>query len=178
VNLFISPHNDDEALFGAYTCLEHRPFVLVVLRSFVEATWPDGPGFAQRELETAASCAVLGCEHDQWTHEDSAPDWGLIRRNLTTLRPERVWAPLPEEGGHPHHNAIGEMALDLWPQTVFYATYTHKHGKTTTGELVQPRAGWVAIKRAAMDCYESQATHPYTQAAFNEWPIDEYLTTP
>ena len=176
MNLYLAPHNDDESLWGSYTCLRHQPLVVVVLRSFVEATWPDGPGFAQRERETAAACAVLGCEYVQWTHEDSAPDWDAIRASMAELQPELVRAPLPEPGGHPHHNAIGNLALDLWPETLFYSTYTHKHGKTTTGELVMPEPGWEQMKRKAMDCYVSQAIHPYTQAAFNEWPIDEYLS--
>ncbi len=178
MNLFVSPHNDDEALFGAYVCIPHKPLVVVVLRSFVEAGWVDGPGYAERELESEASCKVLGCELEQWTHEDSNPDWDAVRASMEALEPERVWAPLPEPGGHPHHNVIGEMALELWPQTVFYSTYTHKYGKTTTGDLVTPEPGWEEIKRRAMSCYASQIRHPNTQVAFTGWAIDEYLTTP
>jgi hypothetical protein len=35
VKLLLAPHNDDETLFAAYTCLRERPKVVVILRSFV-----------------------------------------------------------------------------------------------------------------------------------------------
>jgi len=124
------------------------------------------------------SCEILGCDYVQWEHPDNTPDWERVKRDMGMLQPERVWAPLPEPGGHPHHNTIGQMALDLFPQTVFYSTYTHKYGKTTSGELVLPEPGWEQVKRDAMACYVSQANHPNTTAGFTEWAIDEYLTTP
>ena len=175
-DLFLAPHNDDEALFGAYTLLRYRPQVIVVLRSFVEATWWPPVHYETREEETRQSCAVLGCDYLQWEYPDNAPQWGLVEASLTLLNPDRVWAPLPEPGGHPHHNAIGALARDLWPHTTYYATYTHAAGKTTTGEKVQPEPGWEALKREAMACYRSQATHPQTYPGFTEWPIDEYLS--
>jgi LmbE family N-acetylglucosaminyl deacetylase len=178
MDIVLAPHNDDEALFGAYTCLRYRPKVIVVLRSFVEAGWNPPVHYAAREAESASSCHILGCEYEQWTHPDNRPDWEQVRAAMETLDPERVWAPLPEDGGHPHHNAIGALARELWPQTVFYATYTHRHGKTTTGTLVEPEPGWEKIKREAMRCYVSQATHPQCAVAFNGWAIDEYVTEP
>ena len=112
----------------------------------------------------------------QWGFPDHAPDWGLVKEALQTLGdPTRVWAPFPEPGGHQHHNVIGSLAGALWPQTIYYSTYTHARGKTTTGTRVQPRGGWVERKREAMACYVSQATHPRCAVAFSEWAIDEYL---
>lgn len=176
MNLFLSPHNDDDALFGAYTCLQHRPKIVTVLRSFVESTWSPPVTYETRERESFLAAQVLGCEYEQWEYPDMSPDWEEISRALRQLKPERVWAPLVEEGGHPHHNAIGLIAGDLWPQTVYYATYTHANGKTTTGSRVEPQAEWVALKRIAMDCYVSQATHPQCAVAFNGWSLDEYLS--
>jgi LmbE family N-acetylglucosaminyl deacetylase len=180
MNILLSPHNDDAELFASYTCLRYRPLVIVCLRSFVEAQWPNGPTYETREAETKAACNVLGCRYEQWEYPDNNPPWDDMRSELEALNalhaPDRVWAPLPEPGGHPHHNAIGEMARELFPNVTFYATYTHERGKTATGTLVEPQPGWEAVKRQAMSVYVSQATHPSTQASFNEWPIDEYLT--
>ena len=176
MNIFLSPHQDDEALFGSYVCIPHKPLIVFVLRSFVEASWPDGPDYETRERESEESCTVLGCDYEQWTHPDDHPDWDAVRASMEKFSPERVWAPLPEPGGHPHHNEIGGLARDLWPQTVFYATYTHEHGKTTTGTRIEPEEGWEATKREAMACYVSQIRHPYTQEIFSDWPTDEYLT--
>jgi LmbE family N-acetylglucosaminyl deacetylase len=175
-DLVIAPHNDDEALFCAYPCMEFSPLVIVVLRSFVEARWSPPVLYETREWETKKACEVLGCEYQLWGFPDNDPPWPAIRDALEGLHPERVWAPLLEDGGHPHHNALGALAATLWPQTVFYATYTHAGGKTTTGTRVVPKEGWEERKREAMACYESQATHPQCAVAFSEWSIDEYLT--
>ena len=175
-DIYLSPHNDDEALWGAYTCLRYRPRVIVVLRSHVEAGWSPPVHYETREAETAAACRVLGCDYEQWAYPDNDPPWEQIRAQLAQLTPGRVWAPLVEDGGHPHHNAIGSLAGLLWEQTRYYATYTHARGKTTTGKLVVPRIGWEQRKRDAMACYQSQASHPQTYPGFTEWPIDEYLS--
>jgi LmbE family N-acetylglucosaminyl deacetylase len=175
-SILLSPHNDDETLFAAYTCLRHQPYVIVCLRSFVEETWPNGPTWQQREPETAAACEILGCYVEQAPYPDNDPPWAELRANLAALSPDVVWAPLPEPGGHPHHNTIGEMARELFPHVVFYSTYTHKWGKTTTGTRVVPTADEQATKRRAMSCYVTQATHPNTQAAFNEWDTSEFLS--
>lgn len=174
MNVLLSPHPDDETLFATYACLRYRPLVIHCLRSFVAATWPDGPTWEQREPEAAAACAILGCRREQRIYPDDAPPWDELRADLATLRPETVWAPLPEPDGHDHHNQIGRMARELFDDVRFYATYTRGGGKTTAGRLVEPEPGWEAIKRQAMSCYVTQATHPMTQAAFNEWAIDEY----
>ena len=178
MNLLLSPHNDDETLFAAYTCLRYKPLVFTCLRSFIEADWSNGPTWEVREKETAAACAILGCSYVQSTMPDKTPDWEALKRELENLeeKPEYVFAPLSEPGGHPHHNAIGEVAREVFPTVYYYSTYTHAGGKTTTGTLVEPEPGWEALKRQAMVCYASQATHPMTQAAFNEWAIDEYLS--
>lgn len=176
MDIFIAPHDDDDALFGAFTCLRYKPRIITVLRSFVEATWNPPVTYETRERESAAAAEVLGCEHEHWTFPDNAPDWPEITGTLRKFNPLRVWAPLPEEGGHPHHNAIGEIVGTLWPQTAYYATYTHARGKTTTGFRVQPKPEWVEIKREAMACYASQAAHPMTSPGFTTWAIDEYLS--
>ena len=175
-DVVIAPHNDDEALFCAYPCIQYSPLVIVCLRSHVEAGWRPPVIYETRERESAAACEILGCEYEQWGHPDNAPDWKALRADLERLAPTRVWAPLPEEGGHPHHNFIGALAGALWPQTIYYATYTHAGGKTTTGTRVVPKKGWEERKREAMACYASQASHPQCVVAFSEWAIDEYLT--
>lgn len=176
MNILLAPHNDDEVLFASYTCLRHKPKVIVVLRSFIEETWP-GPTWREREAETQAATQILGCEYEQWTWPDSNPPWDEIRGQLARLQPDMVWAPLPEEDGHPHHNAVGEIARDLYPNVDFYSTYVRTGPtKTTTGTLVEPEPDWEALKRAAMGCYQTQANHPATHLPFDTWEIDEYIS--
>lgn len=171
--VFLSPHNDDETLFGAYTLLRYRPRVVVVLRSYVEEKWnPPGPTFEVRERETAAACEILGVEWEQWPIRDDAPDWDEVERRFTNFRAEHVFAPWVEPGGHPHHNAIGTIAARVFPAITWYTTYTHARGRTTGIEVV-PEPGWEEIKRRALACYPSQAGHPRTAGGFR-WPITEY----
>jgi LmbE family N-acetylglucosaminyl deacetylase len=150
-----------------------------VLRSFVEAGWPNGPTWQTREAETEAACRTLGCDYQQWDIPDNAPDWDDARDRLYAL-PDvgRVWAPLPENDGHLHHNGLAAVALQVFPHAELYATYTYKNGKSTVGALVEPEPGWEQTKREAMASYVSQATHPATHLPFDTWPIDEYLTVP
>ncbi len=175
MDVLLAPHQDDETLFAAYACLEHKPLVICVLRSFVEASWPDGPTWETREAEQRAACQILGVDLVQWEFRDDPPPWDLIEREIIALRTESVFAPLPEPGGHPHHNEIGTMAVQRFKHVKLYSTYTHEFGKTTTGTLVVPEPGMEEVKREAMACYRSQIEHPYTAPAW-EWPIDEYLT--
>lgn len=172
--VFLAPHNDDETLFGAYSILRHRPQVIVVLRSFVEATWdPPGPTYEVRELETFAACEILGVSVAQWEFRDDAPDWPVVEQSLRSLRDTHAFAPWPEPGGHAHHNEIAAIARRVFPKVTWYTTYTHARGRTL-GERVEPEPGWPEIKRRALACYPSQAGHPRTAGGFR-WPIDEYL---
>jgi LmbE family N-acetylglucosaminyl deacetylase len=176
--VFLSPHNDDETLFGAYTLLGHRPYVVVCLRSFVEElVWGNGATWQVREAETAGAMDVLGCSWEQWEFSDLEPDWLALEAELRRLDPDRLWAPAVERDGHPHHNRIGALAAALFPnRVVHYLTYT-RGGKSTRGTAVPVEPGWPELKRCALACYQSQHDEPRTQAHFHR-PLDEYYAKP
>jgi LmbE family N-acetylglucosaminyl deacetylase len=178
--IFLSPHNDDETLFGSYTLLRHKPDVIVILRSFLEAEWdPPGPTYQVREAETAAACEILGVSYEQWEHPDSEPDWYTIEEDLAWVarKHSQAFAPWPEEGGHVHHNAIARIAEDVFETVTWYTTYTHARGRTVSRNIVTPETGWEDIKRQALACYPSQANHPRTAGGFR-WSLEEYLVHP
>lgn len=173
-SIFLSPHNDDETLFGAYTLLRYRPLVVICLRSFVQdAIWKNGVSWKTREAETAAAMDVLGCRWVQWEFSDLEPDWPTLKAELRRLDPTRVWAPAVEKEGHSHHNRIGGLAHELFQsRVVHYLTYTRR-GKSASGKRVAAEPGWRELKRRALDCYVSQRNEPRTQAHF-ERPLDEF----
>lgn len=157
MKILLAPHNDDETLFCAFTLLRDRPHVIVCLRSMVQAA--RGITYRQREAETAAAMEILGCTWEQWQFPEDVPDWPAIEKRLRRLKADQVWAPLPEEGGHAHHNKIGEMAKTIWPNTVQYLTYTNR-GKSSGGKAVPHSPEFVNAKLRALQCYRSQILEP------------------
>lgn len=175
--LFLSPHNDDETLFGAFTLLAHRPKVIVVLRSFrqnelhgFDSSW------AERERETDAAMKVLGVTWNQWGHTDVEPDWERVEADLRDVRlgpGARVWAPAPEDEGNPQHNEIGEIAARVFPGNVtHYMTYTNGRGRSA-GTPVKYKNEWVAWKLCALSCYASQIRLESTCHHFMQ-PLHEF----
>jgi LmbE family N-acetylglucosaminyl deacetylase len=151
--VFLSPHNDDETLFGSFTLLRERPRVITVLRSHVQEQRGTGVTYQEREAENAAALEVLGiAEWEQWTYPDDDPPWSEIRDRLASVPAERVYAPAIERRGHAHHNAIGELANAAWPgKVIHYTTYT-TWGRTRRGDEVPWEHEWVLLKLRALSC--------------------------
>lgn len=177
MEVFVSPHADDEALFGAFTLLRHRPLVYVCFQSRRARHLCS---LEQREAETAAAMEVLGCEFVQPRIPCDPPDFEALEQQLLAdfpSPPDRVWAPLPEEDGNSQHNRTGELCAQLWPGRVsFYATYTGPGHRSRAGELVEPEPGWDVLKQAAMDCYVSQKTYVGTAYHWQQG-LDEYVAS-
>lgn len=76
MKLFISPHNDDETLFGAFTILREKPMVVIVFDSYVQpsrglpyCSWQD------RRRESVKALAELGIAAGEWwNHKDALAD--------------------------------------------------------------------------------------------------------
>jgi LmbE family N-acetylglucosaminyl deacetylase len=160
-SLFLSPHNDDEALFGAFTLLREDPFVVVCLRSVKQERIH---GFQvtslQRESETEEAMRTLGVsEWRQWAFSDLEPHWPDVRKEMVALasaRFARVYAPAVEDGGHEHHNMIGMLADEVFGTGVtHYMTYTNGRGRSQ-GVEVPHKPEWIGQKLCALTCYTSQ----------------------
>jgi LmbE family N-acetylglucosaminyl deacetylase len=184
--LFLAPHNDDEVLFGAFSILREKPDVVVVLRSMLQQLRGRDIVYSQREQETRDAMNVLGissgCVGQMYGRgfTDDAPDWDYVRAALGELVPNygHVYAPAPYEstGGHPHHDAIGKIALRLWGENHVTLYHTYQDG---VGRVESPHAvpildnDWIRRKLLALACYESQIREPSTghhfAAALTEW---------
>src|SRR5690348_4430996 len=94
--VFLSPHNDDEALFGAFTLLRYRPLVVICMYAGEE-----------RADESRRACEILGCDVEQWSFDEG--DWDEVETRFGDLeRP--VFAPAFAQGGNFQHNRIAELA--------------------------------------------------------------------
>lgn len=174
MKLLLSPHNDDEALFAAYTCLRERPKVIVCLNGGRKRHYPLPEA---RAAESAAAMEILGCEFEHLYFLCDPAEWDRVEARLVDEpEPEHVWAPLPEPNGHRHHNQLAAIALRLWPGKVsFYSTYrvVDEPIKSTHGSRIAEQPGWPELKRAALDCYATQIERDGTRMHF-EQPLDEY----
>lgn len=161
-DIWFSPHNDDETLFGAYTLMRYRPLVIVCFKSKVQEQY--GITAETRERETQLALLALGVPSwSQWNIPDhDAPlQYGQLLDNMDradiACQPQRVWAPAYEEGGHSQHNAVARAAHEIFEHRVMnYYTYVRGVGRTTKGAEVQAEAHEVARKMRALACYESQ----------------------
>lgn len=146
--VFLAPHHDDEALFGAFTLLRERPLVVVVY-----------DGGAEREAETNAAVEILGCAVEHWRLPVDTGCKALTER--IDGRAERIFAPMWEPEGQAQHNAVSNAASNhrAWSDVVWYATYTPA-GKTVTAHTVPFERKWIGLKLRALACYPSQYGHP------------------
>jgi LmbE family N-acetylglucosaminyl deacetylase len=161
VKLFLSPHNDDEVLFGAFTILREKPLVVIVTDSVVQEKRGYGIRAIDRRAESNRAMKALMMPPPVFLRfGDETPAWDLIIERLQEFNPvEHVWAPAIEDGGHPHHNKVGEIADMLWPHRVtHYLTYTVR-GKSTSGKRVKFYPFWVELKLRALLQYGSQMGH-------------------
>lgn len=163
MKILLAPHCDDETLFAAYICLREHPWVVFCFDGAARH------GCSEiRTREADAATRLLGCD---MIALHSTPS--TLRADLAGYEPSHVWAPLPEQDGNSDHNAVGEIARDLWPdRTTFYTTYTPA-GRTVAGVRIEPLPGWETLKRRAMSCYESQYALPGVRPHFQRG-LDEY----
>lgn len=177
-SLFLSPHADDETLFGAYSLLRERPTVVVCLLGTTQGIHGE-----VRVRETDEAMKVLDIEDVRhWRicddrHENELRPW--LKQDMLRIAAEReldvVFAPMVEDGGHDQHNLIGELARQVFPNVQGYATYRRGGGRTQTTNEVSFDPDWPARKLAAMACYRSQIrienTRPwfFDDDAYREW---------
>lgn len=163
MKVFISPHNDDETLFGAFTLLRERPVVVIVYDSYVQTKRGiTGCGWAERRAETWNALGELGL--DDALHLGMGDDLEYrpdqIRSRLGEVlgglhRVESAWAPAPEANGHVQHNLVG-IACQGLPDLTRYLTYTAAGKSTSDKPVTMGGSRWIAAKLRALACYRSQ----------------------
>jgi LmbE family N-acetylglucosaminyl deacetylase len=179
VKVLFSPHDDDQALFVAFTCYVKNPLVCVVLDSFIQPSRGEiGCSAAERAAETEAACKLLRCEVQRLGIRDDL--------NLNVMLPlvmagleqfknaEEVYAPAYHDGGNPHHNLIAQAAAEIFGDRLKrYTTYTSDELYKTGDIEVIPGPTVLAVKAQALACYVSQLriNRPHFDAVMgkSEW---------
>lgn len=162
MKVFVSPHNDDETLFGSFTLLREKPLVVIVYDGHVQAARGLGVRWDERRSETRAACEILGCSsirHLGISDADPTVDVWEVRRAINGILDNHrgvseIYAPAIEERGHVQHNLVG--AAVEGPNVIRYLTYTDQ-GKSTNGREVSILSpDWIEKKLLALACYKSQ----------------------
>ena len=163
LNLLISPHNDDETLFTAYTlCAERETIqVVVVFDGYIQTLRGEPVTHLKRHAETLAAMKELGVVHTPIFGEcnDAQPAWERVENLFRGLRssfdPVTTYIPWQEPGGHEQHNMVGRIAERIFNRCTHYTTYS-RTGKTIGSRVVIPEPDWIARKHRALACYTSQ----------------------
>src|SRR3990167_1799672 len=124
MKLFISPHDDDETLFGAFTLMREKPLVVIVTDSYIQPNRGEvGCSARQRREETSKAMKLLGCPvFFAGLRDDVLTNVDVISLLASFEGFEKVYAPAVQ-GGNPQHDMIGHVAEDIFPVTR-YTTYT------------------------------------------------------
>lgn len=178
MKLLLSPHNDDESLWCAFSIMREKPLVCVVFDSYVQVERGNlGATAERRRRETLNALRELGMS-TSYTNPlfpgipDDAPDYEYLRAWLKQRRDDArfdgIICPAWEENGHEQHNEVARICRDLWPaeQRTEYLTYTRTHGRSrvhccSDGSVmpaveVIPTPDMIARKHRALACYTSQ----------------------
>jgi LmbE family N-acetylglucosaminyl deacetylase len=163
-SILLSPHDDDQALFAAITCLREKQLVVIWLDSYIQpARGERGCSAMDRAMETFEACKILGCEVFRMGRRDdylpAEPSWYIAADDLARVgwgQIERIYAPAVQRGNH-HHDALAFGAMAHWGNKVIqYTTYT-KTQLYTEGDIeVVPTLEELELKNRALDCYRSQ----------------------
>lgn len=173
-SLFISPHNDDETLFGAFTILRESPDVLIVYDSFLQvARGNHACDWETRRRETRAAMQILEVSRVEFMGvRDDSPLVDveslakLFQSGSAPHGYDHVFAPAFEDRGHIHHNRVAAAAaLSFDGRLTRYLTYTDRGRSTSRDRVPIPRDG-ARKKLLALSCYATQLNEPSTQPHF------------
>lgn len=182
--LLLSPHNDDETLFAAFTIIQHRPDVVVCFPSSGDYGDP-----MVRLSETDHALRILTSRTDYAIDQlaagvDLRAEFRVIDEDR---RPDVVFAP-HVNSSHDDHVAVALAANAVFGARVrWYHTYgygwgllepgmIHQRGlgKIREGIKIAPKPEWVELKLRALLCYQSQIRHPRASQFFT-WDLLEYM---
>lgn len=158
--LFLSPHGDDETLYGAFTIIRERPVVAIVTDGSRHEK-RHGITIGTRRMESVRALDVLGSRPFFLGIPDDALTIDRAIEEIGDAFPqdqvEKCYAPAAYPDGNDEHNTVAEAAFRLYGERVrFYSTYTKGNPKQTGGVEIIPTEHELFLKRKALSEYESQ----------------------
>lgn len=120
--MFISPHNDDESLFGFFSIFRYKPKVYIVTRSIRQES--RGISYKTRNKETLDAMNSIGVEVEFLDIPETELTVELLEKRLKDIDAKLVFAP-GLQGGHPDHDIVSvASSLAFGNKIIYYSTYT------------------------------------------------------
>lgn len=157
MDLFISPHNDDAALFGAYTLMRKKPLVLTVTDSWIQSNRGEVCSADDRWNEDVEAMKILNCPIIRLgLRDDLLIEDHLKQAFIRFVNFDRIYVPALQ-GGNSQHDMIGRVATAIFGiKCIYYPTYTKSELYTIGGFEIVPTIEEIELKNKALDCYKSQ----------------------
>lgn len=165
--IFLSPHQDDETLYGAFTLMRIKPLVIVCTSSHIQPNRGDaGCTNEIRSQETINACAIAGCPVVFLGIPDNALTIENLIERLKVFNPSRIYAPAIQ-WGNLQHVLVGMVAKYLFgDRCEQYTTYTKTELYTTGNYEIKPVHNELELKEKMLACYKSQLALPSTRPHF------------
>lgn len=168
--MFLAPHNDDEALFGAFTIMRERPQVVIVTDSYIQYLRGDGITAEQRKLETKKAMEKLGVKvhflgipDDKFTKEILINKLKSVPESLKNTK--MVFTPMIE-GGNRIHDMVGEVAHEMFDNVLHYSTYTKTRPYSMGDIEIRPTQKERDLKNEVLEEYHTQKNHKHNKIYF------------
>jgi glycosyltransferase involved in cell wall biosynthesis len=167
-SIFLSTHNDDEALFGAFTLMREKPLVIVITDSHIQPERGDVGCTAEiRRQETIDAMSMIGCPVVFLGIKDTELTDKILTDRLKAFNPEVVYAPAIQ-GGNLQHDIVGRVAKNWFGgKCRHYCTYTKTELHTTGTIEIKPTKNELFVKGEMLNCYTSQLRLPSTKPHFD-----------
>ncbi len=167
MKLFLSPHPDDETLFGAYKIIREKPLVIIVTYTDID----ESACAYERVLESYKAMQILGVSVCFLQIKETELTEELLEEKLKPFyTKDRVFAPRVE-GGHKHHDLVGRVALKVFPSVITYPTFRIE-GPKDSHKKVEATEEERKLKEKALACYQTQIKWPGTAYHFKRGTIE------
>lgn len=178
--LLISPHNDDESLFCAYTIMREKPLVLIITDAYIQHNRGEkGCDAITRWNESVKAMDILGAPLMRVGIKDYELDYHFLCNFFKASfgNFDKIYIPALQ-GGNPHHDIVSRACYAVFGHKVqAYSTYAPGQFFTKGNIEIVPTEEEFELKKKALECYTSQINLPATKGHFEAVLADkkEYL---
>ena len=173
-SVLFAPHQDDEALFCAYTIMREKPLVISVTDSWIQPNRGDvGCDAETRWAETKKAMEILGAPCIRLGIKDFELDYqflgSFLMKSLSGF--DTVYCPAIQEG-NPQHDIISRACQAVFgSKCKLYSTYAKGEWFSKGDIEIVPTEEEFELKKKALLEYRSQlnlaSCAPHFEAAIN-----------